>query len=47
MGLEKEFKKYWFVDVVNAECHLRFDQVAVYSLKDREATDIEGLMKVR
>ena len=46
MGLEEEFKEEWFVDVVDANSHLSSDQVTIHPLKDREATDIERLVKV-
>ncbi len=47
MGLEEEFKEEWFVDMMDANCHLSPNQVTIYPLKDREATDIERLVKVR
>jgi hypothetical protein len=46
MGLEEEFKEEWFIDMVDANGYLSSDQVAIYPLKDREATDIKRLVKV-
>jgi hypothetical protein len=47
MGLREEFKKEWFVDMMNANSDLSPDQVTIYPLEDRETTDIERLVKVR
>jgi hypothetical protein len=46
VSFEEEFEEEWLVDMMNANCHLCPDQVAIHSLKDREATDVERLMKV-